>query len=411
MSPVADPDTLATRCRSAVLAGGDGAIVIGGDYRGLGLARSLGRHGVPVWVLWEREERIATASRYVRRSLALSRRGERLNEELLRIGREEGVAGWTLFPTSDRAVAAVARAHDQLAETFKMTTSPWDVLRWAHDKRLMHQLAAQAGIDSPRTFFPASRAELAGIECEFPAILKPAFKEEFNRFTASKAWRVEDRRSLLARYDEACLFVPTGTIMVQELIPGDGRCQLSFAALCQGGQPVASVTARRTRQFPSDFGRASTFVETVDEPDVMEESRRILAEIGATGLVEVEFKRDPRTGVLKLLDVNPRVWGWHSVGAKAGVDFPYLLWRLVHGEAVEGVEGTPGIKWKRLSWDLVAVGSDLLRGRLALRDYLASFGGPRATPIFAVDDPVPGLLEVPLLIFTLGARLARGGAV
>jgi predicted ATP-grasp superfamily ATP-dependent carboligase len=275
----------------------------------------------------------------------------------------------------------------------------------------MHRLANEVGIDSPRTFFPSDRAELTGIDCGFPAILKPAYKEEFNRFTASKAWRVEDRSSLIARYDEACRYVPPDTIMVQELIPGDGHCQLSYAALCIGGQPIASVVARRTRQFPSDFGRASTFVETVDDVHVIEESRRILAEIGATGLVEVEFKRDPRTGGLKLLDVNPRVWGWHSVGAKAGVDFPYLLWRLANGEAVHTVHGVPGIKWKRLSWDLVAIASDLLRGRFRPREYLASFRGPRAAAIFAADDPFPGVLEFPLLIGALCTRLARGNAV
>ena len=58
--------------------------------------------------------------------------------------------------------------------------------------------------------------------------------------------------------------------MVQEFIPGGGGCQFSFAALCSEGQPLASIVARRTRQFPPDFGRASTFVETVDEPGVIE---------------------------------------------------------------------------------------------------------------------------------------------
>jgi D-aspartate ligase len=396
---------------AALGAGNDGAIIIGGDYRALGMARSLGRRRVPVWVLWEREEWIATASRYVRRSLAIGRRGEPLHEELLRIARERGVAGWTLFPTSDRAVAAVARNHDELGRIFRMTTPPWDALRWAHDKRLTHQLAKEAGLATPETFFPASRAELEAHECEFPVILKPAVKEDFNRFTAAKAWRVDDRRSLLARYDEASMLVPPETIMVQELIPGDGGCQLSFAALCAEGQPVASVVARRIRQFPSDFGRASTFVETIDDPGVVEASRRVLGALGATGLVEVEFKRDPRSDVLKLLDINPRVWGWHTLGAKAGVDFPYLLWRLVHGDSVQTVQGVPGVKWKRLSWDLVTAASDILRGDFAVRDYLASFRGPRVAAIFAPDDPIPGLMEAPLLAFVLCARLARGNGV
>jgi D-aspartate ligase len=389
----------------------DGAIVIGGDYRGLGLARSLGRRGVPVWVLWEQEERLATASRYVRRSVAIGRRGEPLHEELLRLAREERLAGWALFPTSDHTLAAVASAYDELGEVFKLTTPPWDVLRWAHDKRLTLQLAEKAGVESPRTFFPKDRVELADLDCDFPVILKPAVKEDFNRFTAAKAWRVDDRRALLARYDEACLFVPPETIMVQEFIPGGGTCQLSFAALCSDGQPLASIVARRTRQFPSDFGRASTFVETIDEPGVIESSLRILAAMGATGLVEVEFKRDPQTAALKLLDINPRAWGWHTVGAKAGVDFPYLLWQLVHGRPVPKAHGARGVKWKRLSWDLVTVANDLAHGRLEVRQYIASFGGPRVAAIFALDDPLPGLFEFPLLVFILCSRVARGDGV
>jgi D-aspartate ligase len=389
----------------------DGAIVIGGDYRGLGLARSLGRRGVPVWVLWEQEERLATASRYVRRSIGIGRRGEPLHEELLRLAREEGLAGWALFPTSDHTVAAVARAYDELGEIFKLTTPPWDVLRWAHDKRLTLQLAEKASVESPRTFFPKDRDELADLELEFPVILKPAVKEDFNRFTAAKAWRVDDRRSLLAGYDEASQFVPRETIMVQELIPGGGRYQLSFAALCSDGQPLASIVARRTRQFPSDFGRASTFVETIDEPGVIEGSLRILAALGVTGLVEVEFKRDPHNGALKLLDVNPRAWGWHSVGARAGVDFPYLLWQLVHGEPVQKTHGATGVRWRRLSWDLVTLANDLVHRRLAVREYIASHRGPRVAAIFARDDPLPGLFEVPLLVFILFSRIARGDGV
>jgi D-aspartate ligase len=391
--------------------GPDGAIILGGDYRALGIVRSLGRRGIPVWVLWEGEEWIARASRYVRRSLATGRRGEPLHKELLRIARDQGLAGWTLFPTSDRAVAAVARNHEELARSFRMTTIPWDSLRWAHDKRLTYQLANEAGVGAPRTVFPADRRELQAGKYEFPVIIKPAVKEEFNRFTAAKAWRVDDRPSLLSRYDEAAMLVPPETIMVQELIPGDGGCQLSFAALCSDGEPIASVVARRIRQFPSDFGRASTFVETVDEPDIVEDSCRVLAALGATGLVEVEFKRDPRDGVIKLLDINPRAWGWHTLGAKAGVDFPYLLWRLVHGQEVERVQGAPGVKWRRLSWDLLTAARDILRGEFAARDYLDSLRGPRAAAIFAADDPLPALVEVPLLAFVLGTRLARGTGV
>src|SRR5947209_625203 len=51
---VADDTSIALdqlRGRAQRLAERAGAVVIGGDYRGLGIVRSLGRHGIPVWVL------------------------------------------------------------------------------------------------------------------------------------------------------------------------------------------------------------------------------------------------------------------------------------------------------------------------------------------------------------------------
>ena len=64
--------------------------------------------------------------------------------------------------------------------------------------------------------------------------------------------------------------------MVQELVPGGGEAQFSYAALCRDGEPLAALTARRTRQYPADFGRASTYVETVEVPEVVEPSLRLL---------------------------------------------------------------------------------------------------------------------------------------
>ena len=124
---------------------------------------------------------------------------------------------------------------------------------------------------------------------------------------------------------------------------GTARQQFAFGALCSEGHPIASVTVRRARQHPPDFGLSSSFVETVDLPEIEELSRRLLAAMQITGLVEVEFKQDPRDGRYKVLDVNPRVWGWHTVGRGAGVDFPYLTWRLTQGDTVPETRGRPGV--------------------------------------------------------------------
>ena len=92
--------------------------------------------------------------------------------------------------------------------------------------------------------------------------------------------------------------------------------------------------ARRTRQYPIDFGYTSTFVETVEQKDVEEGACRFLSSINYSGLVEVEFKRDHRDGCYKLLDVNARAWTWNALGSIAGVDFAHVLWRLAMGETL-----------------------------------------------------------------------------
>jgi D-aspartate ligase len=389
-----------------------GALVTGADYRALGVIRSLGRRGIPVCVLKQGDHRLATTSRYVQHSWhwPTGEDSDRVNF-LLKLAAEHNLHRWVLFPTDDETVCLVARHHAALAKQFRLTVPPWEQLRRVCDKRLLHQLAEDLNIDQPWTSCGLNHNELTRLDCPFPVILKPALREVFNRLTAEKAWRVDNRDALLERFDEACALVSRDLIMVQEIIPGGGEAQFSYAALCWEGRPLASLVARRTRQTPMDFGRSSTFVETIDEPGVVEPSLRLLNAIRYTGLVEVEFKRDWRDGQFKLLDLNPRVWGWHTVGNRAGVDFSYLLWLLMCGEPISETQAHPGVRWVRMSTDFPIAALEILRGRLSVRDYLHSLRGPIESAIFTIDDPLPGLLELPLIIYVLYKRICRTGSI
>jgi predicted ATP-grasp superfamily ATP-dependent carboligase len=390
-----------------------GAVVVGADYRALGAVRSLGRRGVAVCVVREPSERLAATSRYVQANYTwpTDDAGERV-AYLHTLARRHGLRDWALIPSADETAALIARNHVELARDFQHTTPPWLVLRWAYDKRLTYELARRLDVPQPWTAFPgADVAGLAGRDWSFPAVIKPTVKESHNRLTAAKAWRVDSRQQLVARYREAVRLVSPETLMVQELVPGNGHSQLSYAALCRDGEVLAAITARRTRQYPADFGRASTYVETIRCPELAEPSHRILQDLRFTGLIELEFKRDARDDTVKLLDMNPRLWGWHTLGARAGVDFPYLLWLAVSGHALPATNGRPGAAWLRFSTDTPTAIRELARGRLSARDYARSWLSPHERAIFTWDDPLPGLMELPLMTRTLLQRIARGKAV
>jgi predicted ATP-grasp superfamily ATP-dependent carboligase len=389
---------------SARRPGAAGALVLGSDYKALGVVRSLGRNGIPVGVVRD-DHLIATWSRYARRTYEWPSRAEADRVAyLLDLAERHELGGWALFPTDDESAALLARNRDALAERFQVTVPPWDVLRWAYDKRLTYRLADTVGVDHPRTYEPRNRDDVMRFDGEFPAILKPAQRPELNRFTISKAWPVRDRDDLAARYDEAAALIDPSLVMIQEIIPGGGEAQLSFAALCEGGEIVASLVARRNRQWPADYGRSSTYVETVDAPDVEACARLLLSALRFDGIVEVEFKRDPRDGRLKLLDINPRVWGWHTLGRRAGVDFPMLLWRMTHGGSFRELHGRLGVRWVRAVTDVPAAVHEIRAGRLSVKGYLASLRGPIEYAILAPDDPLPALGEIPAGLYLAWRR-------
>ena len=377
-----------------------GALVIGGILNGLSIARSLGRRGVPVWVTTPPNIKLASCSRYTLRTLHWPEEDcEAQVAYLLELAERYQLDQWVLFPTSDETAALLSKFHAELSLRFRVSTPNWNVLRWAYDKRLTYRLAAEERVDYPSTILPGTEADLEGVSFPFPAVLKPATHASINRFTTEKAWPAANREELLARYREARDLIPPDLILVQERIPGGGEAQFSYAALCCDGQPIASLTARRTRQYPIDFGYSSSFVETLDVPEIVAPSRRLLAAIRYTGLVEVEYKRDARDGRYKLLDINPRLWTWSALGGRAGVDFPYLLWQMMVGRPVPEQVGRTGVRWIRMCTDVPAAIHEMLRGRMSLGTYLRSLRGPVKFALMAADDPLPGLLDLPLFAY------------
>lgn len=371
---------------------------MGGDSQGLGIARSLGRHGIPVCIV-DDETSISRASRYVQHVVRVGdlRTESSLLDALSLARKKFGLAGWILYPTRDENVAALAANRDLLARDFRVPTPDLDCIRHVWDKRETYRLAEHLSIPIPRTWFPRSEADLSDIDMDRPLVVKPAIKEHFFYQTHAKAWRADDRAELAAAFRRAASIVDDGEVIVQELIPGGGQEQYAYCVLFRAGQPVASMTVRRRRQHPSDFGRASTFVETISLPDLGELSVKFLKSIGYYGLVELEFKRDLRDGAYKLLDVNARTWGYHSLGWTAGVDFPYLLYQDQLGNAVSEVHARPGVRWIRLATDVPNAVRDIKARRLGARDYLRTLSGVDTEAVFSLRDPLPSLYELALL--------------
>ena len=367
-----------------------GAIILGGVHGSLAVARSLGRRGIPVAYFAPRYSP-AAYSRF--NTHVVTWKGvddPQPVETLLREATTRGLEGWVLLPSDDFNVQFVAQNREQLSRHFLLQTLDWPVLEQLNDKGELYRLAARLGVSTPLIYPPAADPE----SLTYPVVIKPSLTKSRNALTRSKAWRCDDAASFAARQAEAQALMGPGGFVVQQLIPGGGETQFSYAALWDHGTELGHLTALRLRQYPLEFG-TSPYVVTRPLPRAVGEARKLLSAVGYHGLVEVEFKHDQRDDTLKLLDVNTRIWAWLGLGEACGIDFATGAFALAQGAAQPLVAQKDGA-WRRFMPSLFSVMQSLVRhGKAGPHGWRSVLGAAHGA-VLARDDLLPALSEIPL---------------
>ncbi len=287
-----------------------------------------------------------------------------------------------IFATHDEPLNAVARAADRLGDRFVYPFPPWDVLARIQTKRGQLEAAEAAGIAVPRTAYPASAAQAraAAEELGLSVLVKPSSTEGFKRRFKRQAFRCDTLAEVEDAYIQAEPYEP----MVQEVVPGgDDELYTLGSYLRADGEPLGLFSGRKLRQTPPGVGTCRVG-EAVWVEEVVESGLKLLRALDFHGLSQVEFKRDPRDGAYRLMEVNPRLFQWHGLAAACGVDLPLLAYRDLTGERVEPVSANGS----RKRWAIT-----LLPG-----ESPAPQRPPYVDAVFARDDLRPALVQVARLL-------------
>jgi predicted ATP-grasp superfamily ATP-dependent carboligase len=322
------------------------------------------------------------------------RNGEKFNDFMHSISSRYGLEGWVVFPTEDESVFFLSQYRKDLSDQFRITTPCWDIIRHAYDKRFTYRTAEKIGLPIPGTWYPDSKEELQSLDLPYPVIIKPAVMRDFFRVTHKKVYRAVDADDLVIQYEKACRIIDPTNIIIQEEIPEVWNHLYSFCPFFKEGEVKARVIAKRIRQHPMDYGHASTYVKTVDCPELEELGSRFLKAIDYYGLCEVEFIWDQRERIFRFLEVNPRVWGWHTLARHAGVNLPYLVYRDMVGLPPSNGQYRSDVKWIRLLTDTPTVISEMIKGRMDLKHYFDSLKGEKSFAVFSWSDPLPFFMEI-----------------
>ena len=350
-----------------------------GWVNGLAAVRSLGRAGIRVLALDHRESALGFRSRYAEPVLTPDPQDEEAFVDFL-AGLD--VEGAPVFATHDEPLNAIARAGERLDGKLLYPFPRWAVLQRIQTKRGQLEAAEEAGIPVPRTVYPSSAAEAraAAEELGFPVLVKPSSTEGFKRRFKRQAFRCETAAEVEEAYAQAEPYAP----MVQELIPGgDDELYTLGSYLRADGEPLGLFSGRKLRQTPPGVGTCRVG-EAVWVDEVVDQGLAFLRALGHVGLSQVEFKRDPRDGSYRLMEINPRLWQWHGLAAACGVDFPRIAYEDLVGEKPDPAR----MNGQHKRWAIT-----LLAG-----ERPALLRPPYVDAVFARDDLKPAFVQAARLL-------------
>jgi len=368
----------------------------------LALARSLGRRGVRV-VRFHPDRSLADLrSRYATHVVCpnLYDEPDALVDALISFAATSGTRP-VLFPASDGAAQFIADHEQALKDHYRFSSPDAVCIGKTQHKRQLIELADEIGVPVPRTYFPTAASALPKITASvsYPLIVKPVYSPDWKRtaitevFGRVKALEVSGSQQLV----EWCttLLSLGSQLMVQEIVPGPDDNLVTFlGTFGHDGRAIAGCVRKKLRQYPAGYGYCS-MTETVDDREVFDLAVKLFAALDYRGIGCAEFKRDPRDGKPKLIEINTRAVRTSMVAVAAGVDFPWIAYQdcLNPGTVAPVLAGKVPVRWIHLRDEMWAAGQLIARGELSPVAWLKGFRGkPLVVAEFSWDDPLPGLL-------------------
>jgi len=164
---------------------------------------------------------------------------------------------------------------------------------------------------------------------------------------------------------------------------------------------------RRIREWPHDFGNGC-FIENAIIPEFEKIITSLIKKIRYFGIVDAEFKKDPRDNMFKLIEINPRCWMQNSLPARYGINFSYIAYMDTIGKKFEKQYlNNKNIKWLFMQDDFYSSFESVKKGELSFSEWINSFRGKKEYAIFSKDDPLPFFVSSAKTAFTIIPKICK----
>ncbi len=407
--------------------------VEGLDVSAYGIARSVGRQGVPVYALNDRLHDSLRFSRYCRGCFVYpddpaqqrTYAGDSVaNEDVLCRLLLEWSAGFAqkpvLYATSDWFARFLSNRQRELAQRFLFHWVAPDLFNTIVDKGRMVCFCERAGVRIPRTHITRAEDDMAQVARDFvyPCLVKP-----IHRYTAG--FPIEMAKVFIADAPEkvASFFASypqlKGATLLQELIEGGDDQVFQYTALVNQADEVAAYsTVRKLRQFPAGYG-SMCYGKTERNEALATESLKLLRALGYRGLGSLEFKYRQKDGGYYFIEMNTRLPWYNGIFADAGVNLAHLAYLDLAGTSqLKGLSGessevsAPPLQRNDTTWvsfhNYAAWRRETRSERpISFRQFVSSVARAKSYAWWNWKDPAPFLASGVFALRRVGGKILR----
>jgi predicted ATP-grasp superfamily ATP-dependent carboligase len=315
-------------------------LVTDGNYKHTyAIVKALNQMGLKIGVVSNKRMSISFLSRYVTKRFLVNSDVIKnpspdvifnYKNEIIEILKNNEID--VLMPVSNISFNCFSHYSNDFLNFTRLVVPPFDSMRVAQNKSRTFKFAKDNNINIPITYFPQNEHDIRKLanSISYPCVLKKTnFSEGGVKYCHNYQQLIENFLVVSSNKQKG-----ESLPIIQELIIGPG---FGFYAIFNQGKCVSYFMHERVHEYPITGG-ASTLAKSVFDENLLKAGLQILELLNWHGVAMVEFKKDLKDGIFKLIEINPKFWGSLELSTKAGINFPYLMYQQSLGIEIQKSE-------------------------------------------------------------------------
>ena len=380
-----------------------GAMVIDGHVQGLAIVRALGEKGIPV-IVTDNYNCIARYSKYCKKYYhSPDYQSKEFINFLIDLAIKENLKDWILYPTNDHIVVNISKNKNVLEKYYKIITPDYEIIDKIYDKSNLLELATDNNIPVPKTYYPVD-TELGDFTLNFPVLIKGKEGLSFYKMFGKKVFKINNLEGLRNQLKEIAEKKSLKDLFIQELIPNSNANKtISFATFSLHGEIKSYWMGMKLREHPLEFGTA-TYCSSIYLKELIEPSKKLVKALNYTGVCEIEFLKDTRDQLFKLIEINARTWLWVGLAKRCGINFPMMIYNYLNKNNNDyPTSYSTKYYWINCWSDTFYSMKAILTRKLKLITYLKSLFNKKQFAVLSFNDFKP-FIALTLMLFYLAKR-------